>query len=229
MLNRTAILIFSRLPQEEVLFKKLSRKTATDFKVWQHLYERTYTAAAKTDLPIITCSEKEQVGENFAEKITNSIASAFEGGYQKLIVLGADCAQLTPQHIARANEDLQRGNAIVAGRDMRGGIYLLGIDNDAFDKSSFLNFSWQTNRLFTDIASYAAELSFSIQPSMLKDINNTNDISAFIHSVAIRSSFRLLLNNLLNTIAARLHVFTESISTSLFASHSILRGPPALL
>ena len=228
MRSNSAILIFSRLPQEEISHKRISPNTGADLAVWQHFYDRTFKAAKKTGLPIITCSEKEQLGNDFAEKITNAIALAFESGYQKLIVLGADCAQLNHQHIAIANNKLQQGADVVAGRDMRGGIYLLAIDKAAFDSEAFLTFGWQTNKLFTDIVSYSAEFCFTTLSAVLKDINTGKDVSAIVHFISARSALKLLLIKLLETTASKRHVFSENISASIFTRHRILRGPPAL-
>ena len=229
MQSNTAILIFSRLPQEEILHKKISSDKVADLAVWQHLYERTFNAAERTGLPIIACREQEQHGKNFAEKITNAINSAFSKGYENLIVLGADCAQLSQKHIDLAYTQLRAGKEIVAGRDMRGGIYMLGLKRHAFNSRRFLSFNWQTNKLFKDIAAYAGSFSFAAIASVLKDINTAKDIAKLVHFIEVKAVLKLLINRCFKTAAKKQAAFSENISSTLFAYHCILRGPPSLL
>lgn len=228
MLSNTAILIFSRLPQEEILHKRISNKTEANLALWHHLYSKTFEAAKKTGLPILAYSEKDQQGKNFAEKITNALNDSLNKGYQNLIVLGTDCQEISKKHIEEVHTQLLGGKEIVAGQDKRGGIYLLGINKKAFNAQHFLAFNWQTNKLFEDIAAYASGFSFIKMNAVFKDINSIKDVSTFINIVEISTSFRLLLNTLIQTANNDRILFSEFIRILLFAYHYILRGPPSL-
>lgn len=227
MLSNTAILVFSRLPHEEILHKKISLNTEVNLALFQHLYSKTIAAAKKTSLPIIISSENDQQGTNFAEKISNAISGAFNQGFDNLIVVGGDSPDISSNHIITALLQLKQGKEIVAGQDKRGGIYLLGLNKNAFDTKNFLEFRWQTNHLFKDIAAYALNFSFIKIASTLQDINSLKDISTYIYCVAVSQSFKSVLHSLFKTIQNKQQIFSKNILASLFVFHYILRGPPS--
>lgn len=228
MLSNTAILIFSRLPQEEILHKRILNDVKANRALLQHLYIKTFEAAKKTGLPIIACSEKEQQGNTFAEKITNAIDDTLCKGYDNLIILGADCPEISKKKIETAYTQLLLGKEIVAGQDRRGGIYLLGLNKKVFKAKNFLAFNWQTNKLYKDIEAFASGFLFTKLKSFLNDINSTKDAASFLNFIEISTRLKLLLNTLLKTAFNIRILFSEHIQSSLFAFHYILRGPPTI-
>jgi len=228
MLRNTAILIFSRLPHEEILHKRISNKTEVNLALWQHLYSKTFKEAKKTGIPIVAYGEKDQKGKTFGEKITNAIKDAYNKGFENLIVLGADCPEISFKHIEGAHIQLLSGKEIVAGQDKRGGIYLLGLNKKAFIAEKFLSFSWQTNLLFNDIKNFAADFTFIKLSSILNDINSKKDVTVFLNYVLISKRFKTLLKLLFKAFKTKQQIFSENIQYFIFAFHYILRGPPSL-
>lgn len=229
MLAQTAILFFSRLPHEEVLCKNIARNNKDSFAVWKHLYNKTVAAATKTNLPVIFCSEVAQQGKNFAEKITNSISSAFKNGYENLIVIGSDTPNLSSAHLNFAKNELLNGRQIVTGKDMRGGIYLLALNKSAFNENAFLKFSWQTNILFEEINCYAKGFKFSTLSAVLYDINTKADALKSISLFYTANTLRLLLLNISVLLQPQLQKIIKFIKYSVLVQPNILRGPPSAL
>lgn len=227
MPHKTAILIFSRLPQEEALCKSIAQNNKNSLAVWQHLYNQTIATAAKTTLPVILCSEDIQKGKNFAEKITNSIAKAFGNGYDSLIVIGSDTPNLLSSHLNFAKNELLHGREIVAGKDMRGGIYLLGLRKSSFNVSTFLKFSWQTNRLFHEINEYAGQFNFSTLSTVLYDINTKADAQKSLSLFNTKQTLKILLINISALIQKQLPKITTLIPYPIPVQPNILRGPPS--
>lgn len=227
MLKRTAILFFSRLPQEELLGKKLTENNKNSFAIWQHLYSQSLAAATKTGFPLILWSEKEQYGKNFAEKITHGISTAFKNGYDNLIVIGSDTPNLSTAHLNFAKNELQSGRQIVAGKDMRGGIYLLALNKSAFSEDIFLKFSWQTNNLFKEICCYGNGFNFSQLSAVLFDINSKADALKSVSLFYIKNAFRYLLLNIscLLQIQEQKKIILKGYPVPV--QTNILRGPPS--
>ncbi len=226
MLQSTAILVFSRTAEEEVQFKKLSKNHQDNIAICKNLYEQTHKAAVSSNLPVLDCSKQQQSGNNFAENITEAITFGFSKGFEHLIVIGTDCPGLTKSHIKNAYTALHAGNDIVAGQDMRGGIYLLGIRKTAFEGTSFLGFSWQTNKLYTEIKNYSSQYNFAKLNPVLLDINSKKDISTSLTLYNFSLAWRKLLLQLVHLVE-----MTE-LQTTAFAEQTkslaiqVLRGPP---
>jgi uncharacterized protein len=229
MLNNTAILIFSRTPEKEISFKTFAESPQNNFALCNNLYLQTIKTAAKTKLPIIFCGEKEQRGDNFAEKITNAICQGFSNGFTNLIIIGGDCPNLTKNEIGVAYKKLLEGNDIVAGKDHRGGIYLLGINKNAFKETAFLQFKWQTNKIFSEIAAYSSGFNFSKLKSVLFDINSKKDAVISLSLFKINISFKKLLSQVFTffkNLQIQKFIF---IKFPTFSFTQILRGPPSFV
>ncbi|MFN0081600.1 MAG: DUF2064 domain-containing protein [Ferruginibacter sp.] len=228
MLKDTAILIFSRTAGQEVLHKQLADNGQTNASLCQALHNQTINTAAKTNLPILDYSKQQQSGNCFAHNITEAIAMGFSKGYKHLIVIGADCPNLTKNHLTTAYIALQQGNNVVAGQDRRGGIYLLGISKNVFEAASFLQFSWQTNKLFGEIKNYASLYNFLRLNAVLSDINSKNDVvksmSLFQCNIAWRSLL-LEFSLFVKVIQFKNALFIDAFT---FTSTQILRGPPSV-
>ena len=229
MLSQTAILVFSRLPHEEALCKNIAENHKKSIAIWQHLYKQTIDAAKKTNLPLILCSEDAQQGENFSQKIIHSISTAFNDGYDNLIVIGSDSPNLSSAHLNFAKKELLNGRQIVAGKDMRGGIYLLALNKSAFNEDAFLKFSWQTNSLFKEICRYATGFNFSQISAVLFDINTKADALKTISLFYTTNNLRFLLLNISVLLQTQLQKLTTLIKYSVLIQYNILRGPPTVL
>lgn len=67
-----------------------------------------------------------QYGLELGEKIENAFVLAFKRGYEKVILIGSECYDLTPGLLAGAFSALDESN-VVLGPSSEGGYYLLGM------------------------------------------------------------------------------------------------------
>ena len=69
-----------------------------------------------------------QVGNTFAEKISNSIKSVFSSDAEKVVIVGTDCIQISSEDIVETLDILSESNNAVIGPTYDGGFYLLGLN-----------------------------------------------------------------------------------------------------
>ncbi len=79
-------------------------------------------------------------------KMKTAFATAFEDN-QKVVIIGSDCASLTPDIVSDAFTKLE-GHDFVIGPAMDGGYYLLGMSY--FEPRVFNDIAWSTDAVFPD-------------------------------------------------------------------------------
>ena len=224
----SCILLFSLLPEEEVLRKKLSGNKEHDLALFDCLFSHVERAAIATKLPIIYHTQNQQKGSNFAEKITHALSVAFTEQYDNVIVIAGDTPNLHSKQILFTAQQLQQGKKLVTGQDKRGGVYLLGVHKSAFEPNIFLQFSWQTRQLFSQLKLYSPQADFVCIPYFLKDINTIHDVEAFYKSHGLSKKIKLSLQALI--VFVKLSSFTTVCKAliNFRYTNTILRGPPRL-
>lgn len=172
----TALVIFSRLPKSEAGCKQLSSKSFITELLLEQLYNYTIRVGKAADLPLIKFTEEKQSCGSFGKKISEALANVFSKNFENIIVIGSDCPGLKTKHIKDAHQRLANGEKMVIGADKRSGIYLMGINKAAFKKEAFLQFSWQTAYLFSEIKNYASAFAHSVLSDVLRDVNTSKDV-----------------------------------------------------
>ena len=81
-----------------------------------------------------------QRGRTFAQRLENAVDDLAQAGYEKIVILGRDCPQLTRDDVTRAIEllDSQR---LVIGPDHRGGCWLIALH--ATDREKLHGVRWR--------------------------------------------------------------------------------------
>jgi rSAM/selenodomain-associated transferase 1 len=101
----------------------------------------------------------------------------FKNEYKDVIMIGADCYELTQQHIEKAFEALAGNNDFVIGPANDGGYYLIGMKK--WNRWVLENKNWSTSTLFTetknDILGRNGKL-FELET--LSDIDTISDIQS---------------------------------------------------
>ena len=69
-----------------------------------------------------------QEGAGLGERMLKAFTDAFEKGYEKIVVIGSDCLEITKKHIEEAFKELDKVD-VVLGPANDGGYYLLGLNN----------------------------------------------------------------------------------------------------
>lgn len=115
-----------------------------------------------------------QEGQNLGERMKNAFQWGFQKSYQKILVIGSDCVQLTSQIIEQAFLALEEKD-IVIGPAVDGGYYLLGMNT--LHPDLFKNKSWSTSSVLSDtlIDIQNNNRSFSLLEK-LSDIDTIEDL-----------------------------------------------------
>ena len=118
-----------------------------------------------------------QTGEGLGEKMCNSFHQLFEEKFERLTIIGTDCAEITPELISKAFEALNE-EEVVIGPAHDGGYYLLGMRK--FIPGLFKNILWSTDQVTIQTKEYlkANNFSFSILPT-LSDVDLAEDWERF--------------------------------------------------
>lgn len=91
--------------------------------------------------------KKVQEGNTLGARMEHAIQWAFEEGYQKIMLIGSDIYDLSPEDLEMAFEALDRSNFVV-GPASDGGYYLLGMTK--FREDIFRNKAWGTDTVLQD-------------------------------------------------------------------------------
>lgn len=104
------------------------------------------------------------------------MSSAFQSTFQacdKAIIIGSDCAQLTPYHIEEAFEKLN-DHDLVIGPSLDGGYYLLGMND--YHPQMFEDIVWSTDTVYKETLQKAAAHNLEVYKlEALSDIDYEED------------------------------------------------------
>jgi len=144
--SHIALVLFARSAREEPCHKKLLPQlpAGRQQEVFEAFNQRSLALLAATGLPYFLVSSAQQQGRTFGERLHQALAQTFARGYEKVIVIGNDCPQLSVADLVCAAALLEVQGAVL-GPDSKGGIYLLGLGKEVFDKTTDFNqVAWQT-------------------------------------------------------------------------------------
>lgn len=115
-----------------------------------------------------------QTGEDLGKRMWNAFSEAFEQGYEKVMIIGSDCPQLT-QEVLEMAFDLLENVDIVVGPAKDGGYYLLGLKQPF--KELFEDKEWSTDTVLEDTIMdiMAAGKKYAKLP-MLSDLDDAYDL-----------------------------------------------------
>ncbi len=201
MSSEKLILIFVRNVQIGKVKTRLA-KTIGDEKaliIYIHLLNKTADIAAETnahkavfyseyieeaDEFMVPMFQKYlQNGDDLGDKMKNAFLKAFSRGYQKVLIIGSDCYDLSPEILNEAFEKLN-AHDVVMGPATDGGYYLLGMKQ--LHKSFFLNKEWSTNNVLVDtlIDVKNEKLTYSLLPT-LSDIDCEADLTPSLRKIIL--------------------------------------------
>lgn len=115
-----------------------------------------------------------QKGHDLGERMQYAMRDAFNRNYQKALIIGTDCYQLTSELIREAFQKLDEYD-VVFGPAKDGGYYLLGLNQ--FFPPLFMNKKWGTDTVLNDSIDDVkqAGLSYFLLPQ-LTDIDHLEDL-----------------------------------------------------
>lgn len=145
--GKAAILIFANAQQRDLRRRGLPA-SAAGLLALPHLHGLAAPADLHwfTDRPTAArpagWSVHRQQGRNFAERLENAVEDLARRGYDRIVILGRDCPELTAADVDAALALLQ-SRRLVLGPDHRGGCWLIAIH--AADRTLLHGIRWERN------------------------------------------------------------------------------------
>lgn len=224
--NHTALLLFSRSANNESASKELLKGKHQNLHAIRMLIERSKKIAKQSGLSLFIHTEVEQRGSTFGEKIYASIADVFDQGFEKVVVIGNDCLQLTARNIIDASLQLCIYDQVLAPTK-NGGVYLLGISKATFQKG-FAAVRWQTPHVYDDLTLLASKTKASVfHVPYLNDVNNYYDLLKEVKYLPALDKFRIILQSFIASFY-KVKYFPPAFSVQILYASNILRGPPLI-
>lgn len=222
MSNVTAILFFTQTPATEASLKLVGGVAKkSQLKLQRQLYAHTLSTIQQSGLPYFVLTETKQQGNSFGQKLRHAFEAIFNKGFQQVIAVGNDCPQLTPALLRRAAAQLN-DHSIVTGMDARGGLYLLGLQQTAFQQFPFTTIPWQTAEVQHYIGSLADCRAAGLP--QLHDVHHLNHFKPWLGTGKIG-----LLHQLVKSLQSPIYFLSYSfhfILPSGIVTSKGLRAPP---
>ncbi|GAB5552661.1 MAG: hypothetical protein Sapg2KO_22520 [Saprospiraceae bacterium] len=227
LFSNTALLIFTRSASLEARQKPLAFRRKHAEKVAQLLNEKALELAKSTGLTYFIVNEKLQEGGDFASRFDSAFQYVFDKGFDKIVSIGNDCLGLTRAQILAAALDLKQQDFVI-GPTQRGGLYLFGLNIDAYQKLDFQDLPWQTNQLFTCLEQKLKSSSFAVKTYALSwEVNYVYEWSAVLRQIRHFDYLKVKINSLLEQLPILFFTYLWPCSF-IFLSENHLRGPPRI-
>lgn len=117
---------------------------------------------------------EQQTAGNLGDKMSDAFAFLFAKNYERVVIIGSDCLELSGSHLAEAFNRLT-DHDVVIGPANDGGYYLLGMKKNHAD--IFLNKNWGNDSVFFQTVQTIKRLGlFMHQLEFLNDIDEEKDL-----------------------------------------------------
>jgi len=200
MVQNNLLVVFAKNPELGKVKTRLA-KTVGDKKaleIYLKLLEHTYAVADKTfaDKAIFYSDKIEefdildyykfpkflQKGDDLGERMDRAIGEAFGQRYEKVVIIGSDCYDLTSEIVEDAFKLLDDHNVVI-GPAFDGGYYLLGMDRHY--SHLFKDKKWSTPDVLLDtiLDTKKLKLSYTLLPT-LTDVDEEKDLGALRDLIA---------------------------------------------
>ncbi len=192
MNTKEAIIIFLKYPE---LGRSKTRLAATignekALKVYKELLEHTHLISKELNLDKYLFYDKVtsrkmpwrddiyhtayQVESDLGGRMQNAFESLFNKGYERVVIMGSDCYELTKEIIEEAFEKL-KSKEVVIGPAKDGGYYLLGLTQ--LIPQLFTDVKWSTDEVFSSTVKALNSLKISYDTTaVLSDIDVYDDL-----------------------------------------------------
>lgn len=224
------VLFFSRSPEAEAKYKKLSGdyNTRKNTQIAYSLIQHSRRQIKKTRLPYCEINEEEQVGSSFGERITHAFCSIFEKGFDYIVAVGNDVPRLKAKHIIHSAKQLISGKAeVVLGPDRDGGTWLIGFSRSAFEAPAFQRLPWCTGNLLNELTKQHKATIQLLET--LSDLDHPAALNKFSRSISSELSLLQLIQRISSVLSSSPGnpQFENSfrLSPAVFGN-MLLRAPP---
>lgn len=164
-MNRDLLLIFARNPVLGKVKTRLAKSIGDQnaLEIYQHLLKHTVSVTQGLQVDKRVCyserliendgwpntffQKRVQNGNDLGQRMQHAFQTAFEEGYQKVVIIGTDLLELKQTHIEEAFRKLDTSD-FVFGPAEDGGYYLMGMCN--FNPQLFVYKKWGTKTVLED-------------------------------------------------------------------------------
>ncbi|MEN8257509.1 MAG: TIGR04282 family arsenosugar biosynthesis glycosyltransferase [Thermodesulfobacteriota bacterium] len=112
---------------------------------------------------------QQQVGEDLGQRMDFAFGQAFKRGFQRVVIVGADCPELSTDMITQAFQEL-REKELVLGPTSDGGYYLVGLRRPA--PALFAGISWGSDRVLVQTLAIARKQG--LPPALLAKLSDVD-------------------------------------------------------
>lgn len=197
----TLLIIFTRNPVLGQVKTRLAKKIGAEkaLEVYHILLRKTasVTALIQTDKWVYytpevieddlwsgpNYSKKTQKGEDLGQRMENAFKDGFKAGYKRVVVIGSDLYELTPEDITMAFKKLT-DHKVVLGPATDGGYYLIGLKEIL--PGLFENKNWGQKSVLKDTLSHFKDQEVAL-------LHRYNDIDIY-QDLEQHSVFQKYLN-----------------------------------
>lgn len=222
--TNTALLIFSRQASAEAEVKSfvpaIGKKGNTS--IARKLIRKSISTARKTHLPFFTCYDTAQHGNTFGERLANAMEVIYAKGYQNVIVLGNDCPGMDHLDLLAVHNKLA-SHSLVMGPATDGGLYLIGIHQDSYQRQAFIDLPWETSHLQSGLIQYAetsGQVVFWLK--IQQDIDNAADFKTLLTRLP---GIDLLKKQFISIINSFQTITRTTKTTGCFLEYLLYNGP----
>lgn len=146
---------------------------------------------------------RQQGSGDLGDRLSQAFVSAFDRGFQSVVVIGTDCPELDASVLLTAFEQLQHHD-LVLGSAADGGYYLIGLRR--YVPELFQGIAWSSDRVFAQTCTIAQQLGLSVSTKLpvLRDVDYPEDLAVWKQATAKISVIIPTLNeatNLAQTLA----------------------------
>jgi rSAM/selenodomain-associated transferase 1 len=188
---KSALIIFVRKPELGKVKTRLAAEIGEEeaLKVYVKLLEHTRQIASRTEVGhfVFEAGEssgdfwkhfarQEQQGADLGTRMKNAFTLVFEKGYEKAVIIGSDCLELTSDCLNRAFLFLDDADVVV-GPANDGGYYLLGMKKLYVEL--FEGKQWSTEHVFAATIRNIEQLGLTYKLlKVLNDVDEKKDVPA---------------------------------------------------
>lgn len=224
----TALLLFTRSQQEEARVKDFSEVSSfrSNSLIAGHLISHAEKTARLTGLPCFVINSSQQHGNTFGEKLSDAFSRIFELGYANVIAIGNDCPTLSTQDLLTAAQQFKTTQAVI-GPATDGGLYLIGLNNSAFDAKSFATLPWESDAVNEMMQAYLALHLLSYNLCAVKeDIDFGTQLNKFLRLNKMSFQLQQLIRSVISSIGINFNKKFQHPITIYHRIYTSLRAPP---
>ena len=118
-----------------------------------------------------------QEGNDLGERMHHAFDSGFRSGFEKVILIGSDCPDISRNLVEKAFRELEASDMVI-GPSRDGGYYLIGFSSNAYDPGFFEEIEWSTPVVLGQTLKIAENKGLSTaRLAILNDIDTEEDLN----------------------------------------------------